>query len=86
MSINQIEKDIALLTEAVSVGPSRYDQLVPEIYEIYGRWRFDPSCTNPQEALNLLVNRQTDLYLSSEQMQYPTGGHDFNEIRELETD
>ena len=50
----QQEQAIAILEEANNCGPSRYEQLVPDIYDIYRQFRIDPKTTSPDMALRHL--------------------------------
>ena len=51
---NTEEQAIAILEEANNCGPSRYEQLVPDIYDIYRQFRIDPQTTSPDMALRHL--------------------------------
>jgi hypothetical protein len=53
----QVQSDIALLTEAIESlkkGPCRFEQMVPAIYAIYRRHGFDPQEDNPSRVLRRL--------------------------------
>lgn len=51
MTAKQASDDCKYLETALAAGPSRYEQLVPGIYEIYRRHGFNPAVTTPANAL-----------------------------------
>jgi hypothetical protein len=50
--MNQQRKDIKILETALAAGPSRYEQLVPDIYEIYHRLGYNTYTVSPKQVLD----------------------------------
>ena len=51
---NQAIADCEFLESTKTVGPSRYAQMTPEIYEIFERWDIDATSIAPSQAIAII--------------------------------
>ena len=51
---NQAIADCKFLESTKTVGPSRYAQMTPEIYEIFERWDIDATLIAPSQAIAII--------------------------------
>lgn len=58
MCLVTLNDAIELLSDALNSGPSRYEQLVPEIRDVYRAFGFDPCSMSPGKALSALRARK----------------------------
>jgi len=48
---NQAIADCEFLESTKTVGPSRYAQMTPEIYQIFERWDINAAMVSPSQAI-----------------------------------